>query len=231
MRWTWQLLKAKTVVVVPSAGKRDSDKRSRAERTLPRGGTPFTLETSMIRIPSMKNPAAGLWQAMAVAVFATAVGAAAYAQSARVNGDDEAFLKQAAENGHTEVEGSQLALKKATNGKVKAFAQKMVDDHTKANQELVALASAKGVKVPAEPSMMQKGKLKLLGTADGASFDEKYADQIGVQAHEETVALFQKAADGAKDADVKAWATKTLPKLKMHLDMARTLKSEVGGKS
>ena len=172
-----------------------------------------------------------LWQTLAAGVFVTAVRAAAYAQSGRVDGDDEAFMEQAGEDGHMEGEGSQEALKKAMSGKVKAFAQKMVDDHTKANKELTALAAKKGVEVPAEPSVIQKGKLKMLGMADGAEFDQKYADQVGVEAHEETVELFQKAAMGAKDADVKAWANKTLPKLKMHLEMSRTLKSEVAKKS
>lgn len=140
---------------------------------------------------------------------------------------DAAFMKQAAENGHTEVEGSKLAQGKATNPKVKAFAEKMIEDHTKANAELSTLAASKGVELPAEPSMMQKGKLKLLSTADGANFDKKYADEVGVKAHEDTVKLFEKGAAEAKDPEVKAWATKTLPTLKMHLQHAKELQAAV----
>lgn len=138
---------------------------------------------------------------------------------------DVAFLKQAAQNGHAEVEGSRLAVEKATNTQVKGFAQQMVDDHTKAAAELSALAASKGVKLPDGPSMMQKAKLKLLSSSKGDKFDLRYAEDIGVKAHEDTVALFQKAATKAKDPDVKAFASKTLPTLQQHLQMAREMKT------
>lgn len=136
---------------------------------------------------------------------------------------DAGFMKQAAQNGHVEVEASQLALTKATNADVKAFAQKMVDEHTKTGQQLNALASRKGVELPTGPSIVQKTKMKLLDTADGASFDRRYAKSIGVEAHEETVKLFERAAKDARDADVKAFAAQTLPALREHLKMARAL--------
>lgn len=144
---------------------------------------------------------------------------------------DAAFLKQAAQNGHAEIEGSKLALTKAGSEKVKAFAQQMIDDHTKANDELTQLAKAKGVELPTEPSLMQKGKQKLLEHSDGADFDRRYAETLGVKAHEDTIKLFRKGAQEAKDADVKAFAEKTLPKLERHLEMARELHAAVGGKS
>lgn len=138
---------------------------------------------------------------------------------------DAAFLKQAAQNGHAEVEGSKLALSKGTHAQVKAFAQQMVDDHTKAAQALSTLASDKGVELPTEPSLAQKAKLKLLAQRDGESFDRHYAESVGVAAHEDTVKLFKKAAAQAKDTDVKAFATKTLPTLEQHLQHARDLKA------
>lgn len=136
---------------------------------------------------------------------------------------DSAFLKQAAQDGHAEVEGSKLALSKAVSPEVKAFAQKMVDEHTQTGEELSALAASKGVQVPDGPSIVQKAKLKLLSAREGASFDKHYADSIGLKAHQDTVKLFQKAADEAKDPQVKAFATKTLPALQHHLDMSRDL--------
>lgn len=136
---------------------------------------------------------------------------------------DAGFIKDAAKAGLAEVESSQLALQKASDPAIKSFAQKMVDDHTKANEELKALAQTKGVELPDDPSLMQKGKMKALSTADGANFDRRYAESMGVKAHEDTVKLFQKAANTAKDADVKAFATKTLPTLQEHLKMARDL--------
>ncbi len=144
---------------------------------------------------------------------------------------DAAFLKQAAENGHAEVESSKLAETKASDAKVKAFAKQMIEDHTKAGQELSTLAASKGVKVSDGPSLAQKAKIKLLGASEGAKFDAKYADQFGVKAHEDTVKLFEKAANESKDGEVKAWASKTLPALKQHLEHAKELKASVGGKS
>jgi putative membrane protein len=101
----------------------------------------------------------------------------------------------------------------------------MVDDHTKAGNELKALADAKGVKVPDEPSMAQKASITVLASQEGAKFDKNYSESIGVKAHEDTVKLFKKAAADAKDADIKAFATKTLPTLEHHLQMAKELKT------
>src|SRR5690606_31830353 len=137
---------------------------------------------------------------------------------------DEAFVNQAAQNGHAEVEASKLAMEKASDPKVKEFAKHMIDDHTKANKELEALASSKGVDLPDGPSLLQKGKSKLmLSTADGENFDRRYAESMGVEAHEDNIELFEKAVNEAEDPDVKAYAQKTLPKLQEHLKMAKAL--------
>lgn len=142
---------------------------------------------------------------------------------------DAAFMKKAAENGLAEVEASRSAASKATNTQVKSFAQQMVDDHTKTNDELKALATSKGVKLPTEPTLAQRAKLKILQGSDGANFDKRYAESFGVKAHEETVSLFQKEAQKAKDADVKTWADKSLPALQHHLEMAKDLDKSVSG--
>jgi putative membrane protein len=63
----------------------------------------------------------------------------------------------------------------------------------------------------------------MLSTADGSDFDRRYAESMGVDAHEDTIELFEKAAGSAEDADIKAFAQKTLPKLQQHLKMAREL--------
>lgn len=149
-------------------------------------------------------------------------------QASRLQRADKSFLDDAAHNGHAEVKSSQLALTKAQNPKVRAFAQQMVDDHTKANQELAALAASKNVRVPEGPSLMQEAKLKLLNGADGADFDKRYMETMGLQAHRDTIALFEKGARDARDPEVKAFAQKTLPKLKHHLEMAQPLAQEVG---
>jgi putative membrane protein len=147
------------------------------------------------------------------------------ARSAKLARSDESFLRQAAQNGLAEVEGSKLALTKAQNQQVKSYAQQMVDDHTKANEELKALAQSKGVEMPTEPSVAQRAKMKLLEKADAENFDRRYVEQLGVEAHEDTVKMFQKASKEARDAEVKSYASKTLPKLQEHLKMAQDLKA------
>ncbi len=143
----------------------------------------------------------------------------------RLAGADKDFLEQAAQNGHAEIEGSRLAATKATNPDVKAYAQKMVDAHTKSHQELVTLATAKGAKLPDEPSLVQKTKLKLLQAADGDGFDRRYTESLGVEAHEDNIKLFEKASSRSADPEIKAFATRMLPNLREHLTMARALKT------
>jgi putative membrane protein len=153
-----------------------------------------------------------------------AQGAGGAAKGSSLSREDAGFLSQAAQNGHAEIESSKLAMEKATDPKVKEFAKRMIDDHTKANEELKALASSKGVEVPDDPSLLQKGKSKLmLSTADGADFDRRYAESMGVTAHEDTIELFEKAAKSAQDPEIKAFAQKTLPKLQEHLQMAQEM--------
>jgi len=136
---------------------------------------------------------------------------------------DSSFLKSAAEAGLYEIQGSKIALQKSTDSQVKAFAQQMIDDHTKANEEVGTLASQKGVKLPTSPSVTQQAKLKTLEHWSQSGFDYHFADSVGVSAHKDAVKAFTKEATQAKDADVKAFASKTLPTLQHHLDMAQQL--------
>jgi putative membrane protein len=150
------------------------------------------------------------------------LASAAFAGQAHAR-SDESFMKEAAHAGATEIEASKLAQTKAKSADVKAFADTMITDHTKVADELKALAASKNVKLPDGPSIKQKAEIKLIDAGDNDKFDERYAKNIGVKAHEDTVKLFEEASREAKDADVKAWATKTLPGLKHHLEMARAL--------
>ena len=145
----------------------------------------------------------------------------------QLKGDDKDFVEKAAHSGYTEIEGSQLAQQKASSADVKDFAEQMITDHTAANQELAALAKQKGITPPTEPSLMQKTKLKALSATEGNTFDKMYASQIGVAAHEDAVELFQKASQEVQDPDIKAYVSKTLPKLQKHLGMAKALKQKV----
>jgi putative membrane protein len=159
------------------------------------------------------------------AVCAGLAGLALMATTAASARSDADFMKQAAQNGAAEIEASQLALQKAQRPEVKAFAEKMVADHTKTSDELKQLAASKKVTLPEGPSVKQKAELKMISAGDDAKFDERYAKTFGVKAHQETIKLFEEAAKSATDAEVKAFAQKTLPALNHHLEMARTLES------
>ena len=163
---------------------------------------------------------------LAAALF---LSSAAVAQA--VAEDDAAFMKQAAHNGHAEVVASKLAQQQASSANVKAFAQRMVEDHTKTNAELEQLATSKGVQLPKEPDAVQQAKVQALGGLSGAAFDKQYVEQMGVTAHEQTIALFQRGASNARDPQIKAFAAKTLPALQHHLEMARALKSGKAGQA
>jgi putative membrane protein len=143
---------------------------------------------------------------------------------------DTKFLKDAAESGMAEVALGQLAASKATNADVKSFGQKMVDDHGKANDQLKQLAAQKGVTLPDGPSMMQKHDADRLSKMSGAGFDRAFMDQM-VKDHKKVVAEFDRVSKGAKDSDVKSFASSTLPTLQDHLKMAQDLDSTVGGAS
>ncbi len=164
---------------------------------------------------------------LSTATVALVVSLGAHAQApAKLSHQDKSFLKDAAEGGNAEIEASKVAVAQSSSADVKTFAQTMIDDHTKADTELKALAEQKGVKVSDTPSLTEKAEIKLLSERKGSSFDQHYAESIGVKAHQDTVKLFQKEIDKGSDADVKAWAAKTLPTLQHHLEAAQALKAK-----
>lgn len=135
---------------------------------------------------------------------------------------DRTFMLKAAGSGLYEVEASRLAAERATNSEVKDFAQKMVADHDKANQELMALASARGVTVPAQMPGDKRKEIDKLSKAK--NFDTEYMRNTGVKEHQSAVALFEKASKSAKDPELKSWAAEKLPTLREHLAHAQRIK-------
>lgn len=147
--------------------------------------------------------------------------------AADVSISDSKFLKKAAQAGHYEVEGSKMAVNKSKNAEVLKFAKQMIQDHSAAGEELKKLAMSKKVELPADPSFMQKGSLLLLETFSSRNFDEEYIENVGVEAHEATIELFEKAAKSADDAEIKQFANKTLPTLRHHFEMTKKLDHSV----
>jgi putative membrane protein len=140
---------------------------------------------------------------------------------------DQAFVKEAALGGMAEVDLGQLASTKATDEKVKAFAQKMVTDHSKANDELKTLASSKQMMVPTALDAKHQATHDRLAKMSGSAFDRAYVTDM-VADHRKDVADFKHQAMAAKDPDVKAFAAKTLPTLQEHLTMIEDLSKQIG---
>ena len=139
---------------------------------------------------------------------------------------DKEFMMKAAIGGMAEVMMGQMASAKATDAGVKAFGNRMVTDHSKANDELKALAAQKGMSLPTDVDAEHKDKSDKMSQKSGKDFDKAYMDDM-VKDHEKDVAEFQKASQSAADADLKAWAAKTLPTLQDHLKMAKETQSKV----
>jgi putative membrane protein len=145
-----------------------------------------------------------------------------------MSAQDQKFMMDAAKGGMMEVELGRLAAQKATNADVKAFGQRMVDDHGKANDELKGLASKKSVTLPATMDAKHQAMHDKLAKMKGAAFDSAYMAHM-VSAHAQAVALFQKESKGGADPEAKAWAAKTLPTLQEHHKMAQSIAAKLKG--
>jgi len=133
---------------------------------------------------------------------------------------DVKFINDAAEGGLMEVRMGELAQQKGQSPDVKSFGQRLVTDHTKANEELKQLASGKGVTVP---SQLDDKHQKMLDKLSNASdFDKTFKD-MAIKDHKKDIKEFEKASKKCDDADLKAWIAKTLPTLQDHLSMAEQL--------
>jgi putative membrane protein len=121
-----------------------------------------------------------------------------------------------------EVELGKLAQQRGTGDQVKEFGDHMVQDHSKANEELKTIAAAKGVQVPVDLDEKHKAAMQMLQKLSGGEFDRAYMKQM-VADHKQTVADFKRQAESGKDADVKSFAASTLPKLEEHLKMAQSV--------
>jgi putative membrane protein len=143
--------------------------------------------------------------------------------SADVSDADRDFVTQAAADGAAEVAMGETAKTRAGNPAIKAFAEQMVTDHTKAGAELKAIAAAKGIEVQEMPNAEQKAahdKLKTL--TGGAEFDAEYA-RLMREDHEKAVRAFRKQSETGEDPQLREFAAKTLPTLERHLEIANAL--------
>ena len=176
--------------------------------------------------------------------------------STALSASDRKFVMEAAHGGMMEVELGRLAAQKGASDDVKQFGQRMLDDHSKTNEELMQLAKTKGITLPSpgdqammnvahqgagkenqgpmdkhHQEMMKHQKImSKLTSLSGAEFDRAYME-IMVKDHKKDVAAFEKEAANGGDADLKRWAAEKLPTLRDHLQQARTIEAAVKGKT
>lgn len=136
--------------------------------------------------------------------------------------NDALFAQAAAASGMTEVAVGQIGEQKATDSQLKEFSQRVVADHTKMNQELMDLASRKGIALPAQIDPRGQFAIHSLGSESPEAFDRCYAKaQLAI--HLEAVGVFEAEAKRGQDPEVKALAAKALPKIKEHLSMLKPI--------
>lgn len=137
-------------------------------------------------------------------------------------GADSHFAMDAASGGLTEVALGKMATEKGSSQAVKDFGQKMVDDHTKANDELKSLASSKNMTLPTSPNAKDQAMIDKMSKMSGAAFDKAYIQGM-VKDHNTDVMMFTKESTSGTDSDIKAFAAKTLPTLKEHQKMIQDI--------
>jgi putative membrane protein len=136
--------------------------------------------------------------------------------------DDKKFVKDAALGGMTEVELGKLAAQKASDAKVKEFGQKMVDDHSKANDNLKQIASKSNIQIPSSLDSKHQSRIDKLSKLSGEDFDKAYVkDQL--KDHQTDVREFSDEAQNGSDPNIKTFAASTLPTLQHHLEMVKDL--------
>jgi len=139
---------------------------------------------------------------------------------------DRDFMMKAAQSDIAEIQGGQVAKEKASSDAVRKFADQMVTDHTTTGGQMKTMAASRSVALPTTPSAKDERDLKKMSTMSGNDFDRAYmASQV--RAHRDAVALFRKESKSGKDAELKSFASNTLPALEGHLKMATDLSKTV----
>ena len=146
---------------------------------------------------------------------------------AKLSAIDREFVTKAAQAGHAEIAAGKLAAANAGNAEVKKFGEMMAQAHAKSGDELMQITSSKGVTVPKEADKTHKQLAKQLEKLNGDKFDRLYMREAGVKDHKAAVALFTKEAKSGKDPELKAFAEKSLPTIKEHLQTAQNVYASV----
>jgi putative membrane protein len=144
----------------------------------------------------------------------------------RIMSPDSTFVTKAAEGGLAEVQMGQLAQQHASNSEVKQFAQQMVTDHTKVNDELKTIASGENITLPTTMSPKDQAKYNRLSKLNGAAFDKAYMNDM-VADHRADISEFRRESEQGNNAQLKNFASKNLPTLEQHLKLAEKAQAAV----
>ena len=147
-------------------------------------------------------------------------------QRANAHYTDELFVRGAAEGSMAEVKMGQLAEEKAQAPEVKNFAKRMVEDHSKALEEIKELGSKEGINMPTDISHKDAETYNRLSKMSGAEFDRAYSQEM-VKDHQKDIAEFKKGEMSAQKPALKEFAQKTLPTLQSHLELAQHMQAHV----
>lgn len=139
--------------------------------------------------------------------------------------DDSEFLMAVAEVDMKEIELGKLAQKSA-NADVKALGTMMVTEHTKSSTEAKALAASKNITLPAGPTEDVQKAVEEFNKKKAVDFNKDYADKM-VEGHEKTIGKFEDYVKNGTDAEIKAWAQKTIPVLQMHLQHSKEVQAKL----
>lgn len=143
-----------------------------------------------------------------------------------LNQQDQGFIRDAGIGGMAEVTLGKLAEQRAKADPVKDFARRMVQDHSKANDQLAALAKQHNIGMPKELDEEHRQVHDRLEKLSGAEFDRAYIESQ-VQDHQKTAQLFEWEINSGQNAQLKSFASETLPTILHHLEMARDIHTEL----
>jgi len=121
-----------------------------------------------------------------------------------------------------------LAAQKGTNRAVKEFGQRLVQDHKKANDELMSIATKRNFQPARDMGDKHKAMQEQLAQLTGQEFDRHFVKHM-IEAHQKAITLFRAQASSGKDEELKAFAARTLPVLQEHLKMAQQIQSNLQG--
>jgi len=150
------------------------------------------------------------------------------ASNGKLSAGDEKALKDMAQANINEVAAAKIALSKAQSSEVKAFAQKMVEDHSSALTKVQTVAQQKGVTLPTEPDAKHKAMAMKLEKESGAAFDKMYMQNAGTKDHKMVLSTLQSDAKKIKDPDVKTLADAHTPVVEEHLKAAQQMSMSAG---